>query len=103
MNPGFRRISYTTTKRALEAMTEGFAIELEGSVAVNCIRLELGVWTEGYAFTLGDVDRSDFEDPIIMSDAVLWMAKQPLDYTGEVVTIADLREQGVVRAKTSAG
>ena len=70
---------------------------------MNCIRLELGVWTEGYAFTLGDVDRSDFEDPIIMSDAVLWMAKQPLDYTGQVVTIADLREQGAVRPKTSAG
>ena len=50
VNPGFRRVSYTTTKRALEAMTEGFAIELEDSVAVNCIRLELGVWTEGYAF-----------------------------------------------------
>ncbi|MYH68386.1 MAG: SDR family NAD(P)-dependent oxidoreductase, partial [Dehalococcoidia bacterium] len=103
VNPGFRRISYTTTKRALEAMTEGFAIELEDSVAVNCIRLELGVWTEGYAFTLGDVDRSDFEDPVIMSDAVLWMAKQPLDYTGQVVTIADLREQGAVRPKTTAG
>ena len=84
-------------------MTEGFAVELEGSVAVNCIRLELGVWTEGYAFTLGDVDRSDFEDPVIMSDAVLWMAKQPLDYTGQVVTIADLREQDVVRPRTTAG
>ena len=76
---------------------------MKGSVAVNCIRLELGVWTEGYAFTLGDVDRSDFEDPVIMSDAVLWMAKQPLDYTGQVVTIAELRKQGVVRPKTTAG
>ena len=103
VNPGFRRISYTATKRALEAMTEGFAVELAGAVAVNCIRLELGVWTEGYAFTLGDVDQSDFEDPVIMSDAVRWMAAQPLDYTGQVVTIADLREQGVVRPQTVAG
>ena len=53
MNPGFRRISYTTpSARWKPDVTEGFAIELEGSVAVNCIRLELGVWTEGYAFTL---------------------------------------------------
>ena len=38
-----------------------------------------------------------------MSDAVLWMAKQPLDYTGQVVTIAELRKQGAVRPKTTAG
>ena len=99
----FGRISYTVTKRALEAMTEGFAHELAGSVSVNCIRLELSVWSEGYAFTLGDVDTSDFEDPVIMSDAVLWMAEQPLDYTGKVVTIADLRELDAVRPKTRVG
>ena len=43
---------------------------------------------------------SFFEDPIILSDAVLWMAKQPLSYTGEVVTIEQLREKGIVRPKT---
>jgi citronellol/citronellal dehydrogenase len=101
VSPSFGRISYTVTKRALEAMTEGFAFELaDRGVAVNCIRLELSVWSEGYAFTLPGVDTSDFEDPVVMSDACLWLAQQPKDYTGHILTIAELREAGVVRART---
>jgi citronellol/citronellal dehydrogenase len=101
VSPQFGRISYTVTKRALEALTEGMAHELrEQQVAVNCIRLELSVWSEGYAFTLPGVDTSDFEDPVIMSDAALWIARQPKDYTGNVVTIADLRALNAVRTKT---
>jgi hypothetical protein len=37
-----------------------------------------------------------------MSDAVLWFAKQPLDYTGKVLSIAQLREMEVVRPFTPA-
>ncbi len=101
--PEFGRISYTTTKRALEAMSEGMAHELAGKVAVNCIRLELSVWSEGYTATLPGNDFSEFEDPVIMSDAALWLAKQPIDYTGHVLTIADMRAMGVVRAVTRMG
>jgi NAD(P)-dependent dehydrogenase (short-subunit alcohol dehydrogenase family) len=102
--PEFGRVSYTVTKRALEAMTEAMAFELaEGRVSVNCIKLELAVWSEGFAFTLGDVDTSGFEDPVIMSDAALWLAKQPLEYTGKVLTIGQFREMGVVRPVTKVG
>lgn len=101
--PAFGRISYTATKRALEAMGEGFAHELAPAVAVNCIRLELQVWTEGYAYTLGESNKAGFEDPVVMSDACLWLAKQPLDYTGHVLTIAEMREMGAVRGVTPAG
>ncbi|MEE8336965.1 MAG: SDR family oxidoreductase, partial [Dehalococcoidia bacterium] len=75
VEPAFGRASYTTTKRALEALTESLAVELQGSsVSVNAIRLELDVWTEGYAFTLGeDADTSKFEDAVVMSDACLWI------------------------------
>jgi NAD(P)-dependent dehydrogenase (short-subunit alcohol dehydrogenase family) len=104
VSPQFGRISYTVTKRALEAMTEGFAHELqEQQVAVNCIRLELSVWSEGYAYTLPGVETSDFEDPVVMSDACLWLARQPKEYTGRILTITELREQGAVRAKTRIG
>jgi citronellol/citronellal dehydrogenase len=101
VTPQFGRISYTVTKRALEALTEGMAHELkEQQVAVNCIRLELSVWSEGYAFTLPGVDTSDFEDPVVMSDAALWLARRPRDYTGQVLTIGEMREMGAVRPKT---
>lgn len=104
VTPEFGRVSYTVTKRALEALTEAMASELSGSkVAVNCIRLELAVWSEGFTSTLPGQDFSDFEDPVVMSDATLWLAQQPLGYTGHVLTIGELREQGVVRGVTRIG
>ena len=100
--PAFGRAGYTTTKAALEALSGALAHDLRGRVAVNCIRLEVPVWTEGFAETLPpDVDLP-FEDAVIMCDAVLWFARQPLDVTGEVLTIAELRERGAVRAFTPA-
>lgn len=103
ISPDFGRASYTTTKRALEALTECHGHELKGKVSVNCLRLELSVWSEGYTYTLPDMDFSDFEDPIIMSDACLWMARQPVDYTAKVLTISDLRAMGAVRERTRIG
>lgn len=101
--PEFARASYTVTKRALEALTECHAWELRDKVAVNCIQLELSVWTEGYTATLGEGNYDGFEDPVIMSDAVLWLTEQPIDYTGHVLTIAKMREMGVVRGVTKVG
>jgi NAD(P)-dependent dehydrogenase (short-subunit alcohol dehydrogenase family) len=103
ISPGFGRASYTTTKRALEALSECMGHELKGRIAVNCIRLELSVWSEGYTYTLPDMDFSDFEDPVIMSDAVLWLARQPIEYTAKVLTIADMRLMGAVRGVTRIG
>jgi NAD(P)-dependent dehydrogenase (short-subunit alcohol dehydrogenase family) len=100
--PEFGRAGYTTTKAALEAMTRSLAHDLRGRVAVNCIRLEVPVWTEGFAATLPpDVD-FPFEDAVIMSDAVLWFARQPLSVSGEVLSIAELRARGAVRGFTPA-
>ncbi len=102
-SPGFGRASYTTTKRALEAMTECHAFELKDRIGVNCIRLELGVWSEGYTSTLPDANFDEMEDPVIMSDATLWLAQQPVSYTGHVQTIQDFRDMGAVRSKTRIG
>jgi NAD(P)-dependent dehydrogenase (short-subunit alcohol dehydrogenase family) len=101
--PEFGRASYTATKAALEAMTRALAHDLrQKRVAVNCIRLEVPVWSEGFADTLPPGVDLRFEDPVIMSDAVLWFAGQPLETTGEVLTIADLRARGAVRPFTPA-
>jgi NAD(P)-dependent dehydrogenase (short-subunit alcohol dehydrogenase family) len=101
-SPEFGRASYMTTKAALEAMTRSLAHDLRGKVAVNCIRLELPVWTEGFAATLPEGVEFEFEDPVIMSDAVLWLAEQPIDYSGHILTIGELRARGAVRPVTKA-
>lgn len=100
--PDFGRANYMTTKAALEAMTRSLAHDLRGRVAVNCVRLELPVWTEGFAATLPKDAPLPFEDPVIMSDAVLWLASAPLEVTGQILTIGELRERGIVRPFTPA-
>ena len=101
--PEFGRPSYTATKAALEALSQALAHELKGRLAVNCIRLDVPVWSEGFTFTLGEGDYSGFEHPVIMSDAVLWLARQSVSYSGHVLTLTELRKQGVVRPPTPVG
>jgi NAD(P)-dependent dehydrogenase (short-subunit alcohol dehydrogenase family) len=101
VTPDFGRASYTATKLALEGMTQALAHDLKGKVAVNCLRIDVPIWTEGFDVTLPpDFDRSWFEDAVIMSDAVLWLATQPLAYTGEILTLSELRRRGAIRAQT---
>ncbi len=100
VTPEFGRANYTATKLALEGMSQSLAFSLKHKVAVNVLRLELSVWSEGYTETLADISKMEFEHPVIMSDAVLWIARQPIDYTGRVLTIGELREKGVVRGVT---
>lgn len=99
--PGFGRPSYSATKAALETLTRCLGHELRGRVAVNCIRLDVPVWSEGFRFTLPSDARLAFEHPVIMSDALLWLLRQPIDFTGEILTVTGLRERGVVRPFTS--
>jgi len=99
--PQFGRASYTATKLALEGMTQALAHDLRDQVAVNCLRIDLPVWSEGFAETLSGQE-IHYEEPVICSDAILWMANQPLSHTGEIHTLTELREQGVVRPETRA-
>jgi NAD(P)-dependent dehydrogenase (short-subunit alcohol dehydrogenase family) len=101
--PEFGRASYTTTKIALEGLTQCMANDLAGRVAVNCIRIDMPIWTEGFEATLpDDFDTSTFEDAVIMTDAVLWLLKQGIAYTGHILTLGELRAKGVVRPPTRA-
>jgi NAD(P)-dependent dehydrogenase (short-subunit alcohol dehydrogenase family) len=101
VTPSFGRASYTATKLGLEGLTQSLAHDLAGRVAVNCIRIDMPIWTEGFDATLPpDFDRSWFEDAIVMTDAVLWLTQQDLAYTGEVLTLGALRAKGIVRGPT---
>jgi citronellol/citronellal dehydrogenase len=103
VTPSFGRPSYTATKLALEGLTQALGHELAGRVAVNCIRIDMPIWTEGFDATLpDDFDTSFFEDAVIMSDAVLWLVRQPLDYTAQILTLEELRAKKIVRPPTRA-
>jgi NAD(P)-dependent dehydrogenase (short-subunit alcohol dehydrogenase family) len=99
--PDFGRASYTATKLALEGLTQVLGHDLRGRVAVNCIRIDFAIWTEGFEATLpADFDTSGFEDAVIMADAVRWLIDQDLTYSGHILTLRELRTKGVVRPVT---
>jgi NAD(P)-dependent dehydrogenase (short-subunit alcohol dehydrogenase family) len=98
--PQFGRASYTATKLALEGMTQALGHDLKGRVAVNALRIDVPVWSEGFDETLTGGAKPEFEDPVIISDAVLWQLRQPLTHTAQVHTVTELRASGVVRPRT---
>jgi NAD(P)-dependent dehydrogenase (short-subunit alcohol dehydrogenase family) len=100
--PEFGRASYTATKRGLEGLSQALAHDLRGRVAVNCLRIDVVVYSEGFEATRSG-DHSDYEDPVIISDAVLWMARQPLSESGRIYSVSELRDRGVVRPRTPHG
>lgn len=84
--------AYSASKAAIERLSLTAAEELKGDrIAVTALQLELSVVTEGYVFNSPGVDTSDWEQPDIMGDAVLWISDHAGRYNGRVITIGELR------------
>ena len=70
----------------MEYFTWGFAAEVhEHGVAVNCLRINLLLATEGWklVFRQGGIDESfRAETPEVAAEAVLWLLSQPPSFTG---------------------
>lgn len=87
-------LSYSVSKIALEKLTQGLALELQPyGIAVNCLRIEMNIVTEGWTYRNPDIDYSDWEKPETAAEALVWLASRELDYTGQVVTIAEVRQE----------
>ena len=87
-------VSYSVSKIALEKLTEYTGMELKDyGIAVNALRIELMIASEGWLYRNPGADLSQWEQPEAASEASLWMAAQPPDWTGNVVTIGDVREK----------
>ena len=92
MMPGM--MSYSVSKIALEKLTQYLAEELQPKgIAVNALRIELMIATEGWQYRNPDVDYSTWDKPDAASQATLWLATRDPSYTGRVVTIAEVRQQ----------
>ncbi len=86
-------LAYSVSKAAVEKLAEGLALELRPQqIAVNCLRIEMGIATEGARLMNPDMDYSDWEKPEAAAEALLWLATRELSYTGHVVTIAEVRD-----------
>ena len=86
-------LPYAVSKAAVEKLTEGLALELRPhDIAVNCLRIEMSIATEGARLLNPDIDFSGWEKPEAAAEAILWLATRELAYTGHAVTIAEIRQ-----------
>jgi NAD(P)-dependent dehydrogenase (short-subunit alcohol dehydrogenase family) len=92
MMPGM--MSYSVSKIALEKLTQALAAELQPKkIAVNALRIEMNIVTEGWQFLNPSIDYSNWEKPEAASEPTLWLATRDPSYTGRVVTIEEVRRQ----------
>ena len=92
---------YGVSKAGLERLTSGAAQQLgEHGIAVNCLRIDVPIASEGFVHNAPELDKSDWEPTEVGADAALWMLAQPPDYTGKLMGITELRrESGVAPSR----
>jgi citronellol/citronellal dehydrogenase len=92
---------YGVSKAALERLTTGVAEEVHRhGIAVNCLRIDVPIASEGFVYNAPELDKSAWEPTEVGAEAALWMLRQPAGFSGNVLGITDLRrEHGVVASR----
>ena len=87
-------MSYSVSKIALEKWTQALAAELAAKgIAVNALRIEMNIATEGWQFRNPDIDYSSWEKPEAAAETTLWLATRDPSFTGRVMTIEEIRNE----------
>jgi NAD(P)-dependent dehydrogenase (short-subunit alcohol dehydrogenase family) len=88
-------IPYAVSKAALESLTLSLAEELRelkiAVNAVNALRIESAVATEGARAVDPESDYSSWETPESVADAIVWIAGRHASWTGRIVTVGEVR------------
>jgi len=85
-------MAYGMSKAAMERMTVDAAQQLRSyGIAVNTFRIDVPVASEGFVANLPDVDHDDWEPTEVPAEGIIWMLRQPPDYTGHNVGMVELR------------
>jgi NAD(P)-dependent dehydrogenase (short-subunit alcohol dehydrogenase family) len=94
-------MTYGMSKAALERLTLDAAAQLRPyGVAVNTFRIDVPVASEGFVANLPDVDHDDWEPTEVPAEGIVWMLRQPADYTGHNVGMTELRAAyGIMRSR----
>jgi citronellol/citronellal dehydrogenase len=96
-------LSYGTSKVALERMTLDAARVLQPKgIAANVFRIDIAVASEGFVANTPGLDRSDWEPCEVAAEGIVWMVRQPVDYTGRRESMYHLREREGIMASRAA-
>jgi NAD(P)-dependent dehydrogenase (short-subunit alcohol dehydrogenase family) len=87
-------MAYGMSKAAMERMTLDVAGQLRPfGIAVNTFRIDVPVASEGFVANLPDIDHSDWEPTEVPADGIVWMLRQPPEFTGHNLGIVELRKR----------
>jgi NAD(P)-dependent dehydrogenase (short-subunit alcohol dehydrogenase family) len=92
-------MAYGMSKIALERMTVDAARQLQrDGIAVNVFRIDVPVWSEGFAANAPGLDQSDWEPPEVAAEGILWVLRQPTTFSGELLSMHALRQREGIMA-----
>ena len=92
---------YGMTKAALERLSIDVAGQLRPhGIAVNTFRIDLPIASEGFVANFPEIDHSSWEPTEVPAEGVLWMLRQPPEYTGQIASMQALRqEHGIMQPR----
>jgi citronellol/citronellal dehydrogenase len=94
LHPFPDQLSYGMGKIALERLTVDAAKHLQQhGIAVNCFRIDIAVASEGFLANTPTADHTGWEPPAVAAEGILWMLRQPLEYSGRRESMYHLRER----------
>ena len=97
------QMAYGMSKIALEHMTVSLAAQLrDDRIPVNTFRIDVPVASEGFIHNAPDLDHSDWEPCEVAAEGIVWMLRQPPEYTGNNEGMAALREAHGIMASAAA-
>lgn len=88
--PEYPFTSYNASKAGLEVLTQGLGLQSLPEVAINALRIDAVVWSEGLEAAQGPEEAAKAEDPDTVARAVVWVANQPLSRSGQVFCYSEL-------------
>jgi len=96
-------MAYGMSKVALERMTVDAAEQLRPhGIAANCFRIDIPVYSEGFAANAPELDQSDWEPPAVAAEGVLWVLRKPTDFSGHLLSMWQLRDsEGIMRSRAA--
>jgi NAD(P)-dependent dehydrogenase (short-subunit alcohol dehydrogenase family) len=93
--------AYGMSKIALEHLTVMASDELRPrGISVNCFRIDIGTASEGLLARSGAADHPGWVPPSVAAEGVLWVLRQPAQFTGHIVSMAELRRrEGIMQSQ----
>jgi citronellol/citronellal dehydrogenase len=94
-------MAYGMSKAAMERLSVDAAGQLRPyGIAVNTFRIDVPVASEGFVANLPDLDHDDWEPTEVPAEGIVWMLRQPPEYTGQCVGMVELRAAyGIMRSR----